>query len=551
MPKSHSEVAGVNLAEPNERVMSYLGRSWGIFFQEVSRSHSRKVLISQPSILVSGKRGKKGTSTSSEGLNFLTKGADLQMRKKQRQQQKGKQLSLFPIRAVNLTPLVTDSGTVPNHAGVSYYFSLLAKNRAFTTTLLDTIMSPTNLNAAFKQIRQNGGASGVDAMDIETLQTWLKSNGQDLIDSVLAERYQPAQVLGIEIPKPNGGVRLLGIPTVLDRLLQQAIHQQLQVLYEPLFSAHSYGFRPGRSALQAVQKASEYISQGYGWVVDIDLKSFFDYINHDRLMQRLSKVIGDKRLLRLIRKYLRAGLLIGGLEHQRTSGTPQGGPLSPLLSNIVLDELDKELEKRGHTFVRYADDCNIYVRSRAAGERVLCSISEFIEQKLKLQVNQQKSGVRRCEQVKFLGYTILPNGGIRIADKSITRFKDKVRRATKRNRGVSFAQVIKELNAIQLGWVNYFRMANVWLPWNSLDGWIRRRLRSYRLKQCGRRYTVYKFLCRLGARNRETWNAIYYAQGWWKLSTKMVCQRTMNKRWFDQQGLHSLTDLYTRRRFNC
>ncbi|MEM6321237.1 MAG: group II intron reverse transcriptase/maturase [Bacteroidota bacterium] len=473
------------------------------------------------------------------------------MRKKQGHQIKGKQLSLFPAQRVNLRPSLKASGTVPSRQRESSYFSLLARNRAFTETLLEAVMSVQNLNRAYETVKRNGGASGVDQMDIKSLKDWLGLNGQSLITKVLSEAYQPSEVLGVEIPKPNGGVRLLGIPTVLDRLIQQAIHQQLMVLYEPLCSEHSYGFRPGHSALQAIEQASKYISRGYHWVVDIDLKSFFDWINQDRLMQRLHKGIGDKRLLRLIRKYLQAGMLLGGMSQQRTSGTPQGGPLSPLLSNIVLDELDKELEKRGHAFVRYADDCNIYVKSQAAGERVLDSISKFIAQKLKLKVNEEKSGVRRCEAVKFLGYKIQPDGGIRVADKSKKRFKDKVRQVTKRNRGVSFSKVIEDLNAIHRGWVGYFKLANCWLPWRSLDGWIRRRLRTYRLKQCGRRYTIFKFLRSLGANPRASWNAIFYAGGWYKLSAKIVCQRTMNKGWFDQNGLHSLTDLYTRKRFTC
>ena len=328
--------------------------------------------------------------------------------------------------------------------------------------------------------------------------------------------------------------------------MQQAIQQQLTLIYERLFSESSYGFRPNRSALQAVSQASEYASQGYEWVVDIDMKSFFDYINHDRLMQRLHKSIGDKRLLRLIQKYLRAGLMLGGLEQQRTSGTPQGGPLSPLLSNIVLDELDKELEKRDHNFVRYADDCNIYVKSKEAGERVLSSITKFIEGKLKLKVNGEKSGVRHCSEVKFLGYTIMPTGKIRIADKSLKRFKDKVRELTKRNRGVSLTKVIKELNETVRGWVNYFRLANCWLPWKSLDGWIRRRLRSYRLKQCGRKYTLFKFLRGLGISKHKAWNAILYGGSWWQLSSKMTCTKAMNLEWFSKLGLYTLVGLYKR-----
>ena len=545
----------VNLVEPNERVMSYLGRSWSSFvLLEIKKSAEvilgAQTLSNAPSVL----KGKKNRTreANSEGLNFLTKGADLKMRKKQGQQSMVKQLSLFPKQVINLRPKKKiDSGTDQSRKGESNYFSLLARNRAFTEGLLDKIVSPTNLNRAYEKVRSNGGTSGVDEMDIKGLKEWLKAHGKMLINELLREGYEPEKVLGVEIEKPNGGTRLLGIPTVLDRLIQQAIHQQLTLLYEPLFSEHSYGFRPCRSALQAIEQASKYISSGYHWVVDIDLKSFFDLINQDRLMQRLSKGIGDKRLLRLIQKYLRTGMLLGGLEQQRTSGTPQGGPLSPLLSNIVLDELDKELEKRGHVFVRYADDCNIYVKSQKAGERVLKSISKFIEQKLKLKVNEEKSGVRRCEEVKFLGYTILPNGGIRIADKSLERFKKKVIEVTKRNRGISFSRIIKELNAVHRGWVNYFKLANCWLPWENLDGWIRHRLRCYRLKQCGRRYTIFKSLRSLGAKTNSAWNAIMYAGGWWNLSAKIVCQRTMSKSWFDQKGLQTLTNLYTRKRFNC
>ncbi|OEU64969.1 MAG: group II intron reverse transcriptase/maturase [Desulfobacterales bacterium PC51MH44] len=411
-------------------------------------------------------------------------------------------------------------------------------------TLLDTVVSPINLNQAYKAVKRNGGAAGIDGMQVEELGEWLNEHCQSVITEILSEDYQPQAVLGVEIPKPNGGTRLLGIPTVVDRMLQQAIHEQLNKLYDPLFSEHSYGFRPGRSAHDAIEQASQYIKSGYEWVVDIDLKSFFDTIHHDRLMQRLSKGIGDKRLLRLIRRYLRAGLMQDGLESQRISGTPQGGPLSPLLSNIVLDELDKELEKRGHNFCRYADDCNIYVRSEVAGNRVLRSITRFIEKKLKLKVNREKSGVRHCSQVKFLGYTIMPEGKIRIADKSITRFKKKIKQITKRNRGMSFTSVLEEVNVVMRGWVGYFRLADTWLPWRELDGWIRRRLRCYRLKQCGRVYTVFKFLRSLGVNESKAWNAVIYGGGWWHFSTKVTCQNAMNLSWFEGQGLYSLGGLY-------
>ncbi len=332
-----------------------------------------------------------------------------------------------------------------------------------------------------------------------------------------------------------------GLPTVKDRLIQQAIHQELSRYYEPIFSESSYGFRPGKSAHQAITQASKYIQEGKEWVVDIDLEKFFDKINHDRLMQRLSKGIGDKRLLRLIKAYLKAGMMDDGLMEQRIAGTPQGGPLSPLLSNIVLDELDKELEERGHSFCRYADDCNIYVRSKKAGERVMASIVDFIEKKLKLKVNHEKSGVRHCSDVKFLGYTLLPEGGIRVADKSIDRLKDKVREITRRNRGVKFEMVIKELNDAFRGWTNYYRLANVWLSnFRDLDGWIRRKLRCYRLKQCGRRYTIFKLLRSLDIPERKSWNAVMYSQGWWQLSKKTAVSQAMNLNWFALQGLQSL-----------
>lgn len=465
------------------------------------------------------------------------------MRKKERQQGKVEQ-RLFNTEEISYRPKADTISGTNNLQGESLHFSLLTRNRALTEGILERIVSPTNLSKAYDQVRKNKGSSGVDRMSIKDLSEWLGKNMSNYQKSILEERYKPDAVLGVEIPKPNGGVRILGIPTVKDRLLQQAIHQKLQNYYDPLFSASSYGFRPNRSALQAVEQSSEYIKSGYEWVVDIDLKSYFDRINHDRLMQRLSKGIGDKRILRLIRKFLKAGLLQDGLVSQRTSGTPQGGPLSPLLSNIVLDELDKELEKRDHLFVRYADDCNIYVKSKRAGERVLQSLTKFIEGKLKLKVNEEKSGVRHCSKVKFLGYTIMSGGKIRVADKSITRFKDKVRAITKRNRGVRFSQIIEELNQVTRGWLNYFKLAECCLPWRTLDSWIRRKLRCYRLKQCGRKYTIFKFLRSLGVGKHKAWNVALYGGQWWAMSNRQTCTKAMNERWFAEQGLYTLTNLY-------
>jgi group II intron reverse transcriptase/maturase len=394
---------------------------------------------------------------------------------------------------------------------------------------------------AYKQVARNDGSGGIDGMEREELRQWLGKHINTLRETLLTEKYEVSAVRKVEIQRPDGGKRILGIPTVKDRLIQQAIHQELSRYYEPVFSESSYGFRPGRSAHQAIEQASKHIQEGKEWVVDIDLEKFFDRINHDRLMQRLSKGIGDKKLLRLINAYLKAGMMDDGLTEQRVAGTPQGGPLSPLLSNIVLDELDKELESRGHSFCRYADDCNIYVKSRKAGERVMTSIVDFIEKKLKLKVNNAKSGVRHCSEVKFLGYTLLPEGGIRVADKSIDRLKDRIREITRRNRGVKFEEVIRELNATIIGWTNYFRLANIWLSsFRELDSWIRRKLRCYRLKQCGRRYTIFKLLRRLDIPEGKSWNAIMYSQGWWQMSKKAAVGQAMNLNWFAQYGLQSL-----------
>ncbi len=459
--------------------------------------------------------------------------------KKLQKNRPGRQLEFFSATGEPTEP-ITDRIS-ENASRGEELLSRLERQRSLTENLLEKIVDYENLKTAFKQVRKNDGSSGVDEMEIEELRQWLGKHLEELRDSLLTETYQVSSVRKVEVPKLTGGVRMLGIPTVKDRLVQQAIHQKLNLYYELYFSQYSYGFRPNRDAHQAVLQASQYISDGKEWVVDIDLEKFFDKINHDRLMQRLSKGIGDKRLLRLINAFLKAGMMEGGLVEQRVAGTPQGGPLSPLLSNIVLDELDRELEKRGHSFCRYADDCNIYVNSRKAGERVMESVVHFIERKLKLKVNRSKSGVRHCSEVKFLGYTLMPEGGIRIADKSIDRLKDKVREITKRNRGVKFKQVIGELNAAIVGWTNYFRLANKWLSTlRDLDGWIRRKLRCYKLKQCGRKYTIFKLLLKFGLADNTSWNVVMYSQGWWNMTTKVAVNQAMNVKWFAQQGLQSL-----------
>jgi len=317
------------------------------------------------------------------------------------------------------------------------------------TELWEKIWERDNLNTAIKRVERNGGAPGIDGMTVEELRPTLKAKWLEIRESLDLGSYTPKPVKRVEIPKPDGGVRELGIPTVLDRFLQQAIAQGIRPLFEARFSDRSYGFRPGRSAHQAVRQAQEYIREGYDWVVDIDLEKFFDRVNHDMLMARVARVVKDKKVLKLIRAYLNSGVMIHGVVRDTEEGTPQGGPLSPLLSNIMLDDLDKELEKRGHKFVRYADDCNIYVRTKRAGERVMASVKEFLEKKLKLKVNRKKSKVERATKVKFLGFSFYKRNGevlIRVAKRSQERFREKLRRLTKRTRSGKLEDIIQEIN---------------------------------------------------------------------------------------------------------
>lgn len=463
------------------------------------------------------------------------------MRKdKKRQKNQGcKQLKLFNSHGEPI--LLPTSGTgMGSEPGVELS-SQLEQQRSLTENILERIVDYANIDKAYRQVKSNKGCGGIDGVNALELRNWIGENFYSMQESLLSESYQMSPVMKKEIPKPFGGIRMLGIPTVKDRLVQQAIYQELNRYYEPLFSDYSYGFRSGRNAWQAVRQASHHVANGKEWIVDIDLENFFDKVNHDRLMQRLSKGIGDKRLLRLINSCLKSGVMEGGLVEQRTKGTPQGSPLSPLLSNIVLDELDRELERRGLSFCRYADDCNVFVSSRKAGERVLESLTQFIEQKLKLKVNKSKSGVRQSSRVKFLGYTIMQGGGIRVADASIKRFKSKVKEITKRKRGVRFESIIKELRPVIIGWTNYFKLADCWLSViRDLDGWLRRRLRCYRLKQCRRKYTIYKLLRSFDVPINSSWNVAIYSQGWWAMSNKLFVKQSMNIEWFARLGLQPI-----------
>lgn len=413
--------------------------------------------------------------------------------------------------------------------------------RALAPNLMENILCHNNIKQAYKQVKQNKGVAGIDQMRVEEFAKWYNEHKTELLKSLYDGTYLPQGVKQVEIPKPNGGNRKLGIPTVIDRVIQQAIAQVLIPIYEKKFSDHSYGFRPHRSAHSALKKGCKYVEEGRMIVVDIDLKTFFDVVNHDRLMHRLSVTIGDKTLLGLIRKYLQSGILMDGIMSQRTEGTPQGSPLSPLLSNIVLDELDEELERRGHKFVRYADDCNIYVHSQEAGDRVMESISNFIERKLKLQVNREKSQVCLVNQTKFLGYTIQKSGSLSIAKKSVERFKDKVRKLTKRNRGMKFGQIINELTPMMRGWLNYFRYSQSKRLLQNLDSWIRRRLRCYRLKQCKKVSTLQKFLKKRGVDTWQSWILALSGKGYWRKSGCPQAHQALNNKWFEEEGLYNLT----------
>ena len=418
------------------------------------------------------------------------------------------------------------------------------QGRVFTEELIGIVCSAQNLNRAYKQVKRNKGVAGVDNVPVGKFADWYAEEGDELVNQILRGEYLPSAVKAVEISKPNGGVRQLGIPTVKDRIIQQAISQVLTPIYEQVFSEHSYGFRPGRNAQRAILQASNYVSEGRDIVVDMDMKSFFDEVNHDRLMHRLSNLIKDKRLLKLIRKYLLSGVMIGGLVHQRLKGTPQGSPLSPLLSNIVLDELDKELEKRGHQFVRYADDFSIFVRSQRAGERVKESVCAYLTIKLKLKVNEQKSKVCKSSETKFLGYTIFGSGMITIADQSIRRLKEKVRKLTKRNRGVKFENVISELEPVLRGWLNYFHIAKCKRLLRNLDAWIRRKLRCYRLKQCKRTITLKRFLRSLGVPSWQSWILALSGKGWWRKSGCPQVHQAMNLQWFEDLGLYDMSNNY-------
>lgn len=418
---------------------------------------------------------------------------------------------------------------------------------AVSDNLMERILSRDNMLMALKRVVKNKGSHGVDGMKVDELRPFLKQNWLSIKDSILKGTYRPSAVRRVEIPKPDGGIRLLGIPTVLDRLIQQAMAQVLTNIFDPSFSDNSFGFRPGRSAHDAVLKAKEYMNQGYKYVVDMDLEKFFDKVNHDILMNRISKRIEDKRVLKLTRLYLQSGIMLNGIVVRSEEGTPQGGPLSPLLANILLDDLDKELENRGHKFCRYADDCNIFVKSERAGQRVMESITSFLEKKLKLKVNKEKSAVDRPTRRKFLGfsfYNIWGKYNIRIHEKSIKRFKDKVRDITSRSYSISIEERIRRLNQIITGWVNYFSIAKAKGIMQGFDEWIRRRLRMCIWKQWKKPKTKCKNLILLGVPKHKAYEWGNTRKGYWRIAHSPILSRSLTNKYFESISYQSLSARY-------
>jgi RNA-directed DNA polymerase len=414
---------------------------------------------------------------------------------------------------------------------------------------MDKVVSRENMLLAYRRVVQNKGAPGVDSMPVEGLWAFCQQHWPAIREQLLGGTYVPMPVRKVEIPKPSGkGVRTLGIPTVLDRLIQQAILQVLTPIFDPTFSQGSFGFRPGRSTHQAVRAARQHMAAGHRWVVDMDLEKFFDRVNHDVLMARVRRKVKDRRVLVVINRFLQAGMMEGGLVSPRTEGTPQGGPLSPLLSNVLLDDLDKELERRGHRFVRYADDCNVYVRSKAAGERVMESLERYLREKLRLKVNRDKSAVARPWERKFLGYSVTSHRQpkLKVAKESIKRFKDKLRKMFRAGRGRSIRSQLGDLAAVLRGWVSYYRLAEVKGIFEDLDQWIRHTLRAILWRQWKRRWTRFKELCRRGIEKVRAAISISNGHGpWWNAGASHMNQ-AVPASWLHQQGLVSLVQEHRR-----
>ena len=413
--------------------------------------------------------------------------------------------------------------------------------------LLEAILDRNNLNKAYLKVKRNGGSAGIDGMTVDEMLPYLKEHREELLCALRSGKYNPKAVRRVEIPKPDGGKRKLGVPTVIDRMIQQAIVQVLQPIYEPLFSESSYGFRPKRSAHQAISKALEYYNEGYTQVVDLDLAKYFDTVNHDILIDMLREQIKDERVISLIRKYLKSGVMINGLVSPTTEGTPQGGNLSPLLSNIYLTAFDKLLESRGHKFVRYADDCNIYVKSRRAAERVMANCVKFLEGKLKLKVNQQKSQVGSPLKLKFLGFSLYKTGkkaGIRPHGKSIKRFKDKIRELTSRKQARSVENILKRIKRYTTGWLGYYSIADMESKIRSLNEWLRRRIRQIYWKQWKKIKTKHDNLVRLGINKQKAWEWANSRKGYWRIADSYILHRSLTNEYLASVGYDDILNRY-------
>ena len=410
--------------------------------------------------------------------------------------------------------------------------------------LMEAVVERGNMIVAYKRVVGNKGKPGVDGMTVEELEPYLNEHWERIKSELLEDRYQPNAILEVEIPNPDGGTRKLGIPTAMDRIIGQAIHQKLKPIFDPYFSESSFGYRQGRGAQQAVTQTRKYVAEGYRWVVDIDLEKFFDRVNHDLLMSRIARKVKDKRVLRLIRKYLQAGIMIGGVTSPRHERTPQGSPLSPLLSNIMLDDMDKELEKRGHRFCRYADDCNMYVKSERAAKDLMISITKFLDRKLRLKVNAKKSTVGRPWELKFLSYSTTFDRAPRLkaAKQAVKRLKTSLREIFRKGAGRSISKVIEELSPKLRGWSNYFKLAEVKNIFESLDDWIRRKLRRIIWKQWKRPYTRAKNLMKRGLDEKRALKSATNGRGtWWNAGASHM-HEAFKKSYFDKMGLVSLLD---------
>jgi RNA-directed DNA polymerase len=422
------------------------------------------------------------------------------------------------------------------------------KAEVATAGLMEAVVERGNLKLAYQRVVENKGAAGVDQLTVSELKDHLKRHWPMIRTRLLAGDYQPQPVRRVDIAKPQGGVRSLGIPTVVDRLIQQALHQVLQPIFEPTFADASYGFRPGRNAHQALRRARQYVAQGKRWVVDMDLEKFFDRVNHDLLLSKLAAKVDDARVLKLIRRYLEAGMMADGMVTPRTEGTPQGGPLSPLLSNILLTALDRELERRGHAFCRYADDCNIYVASERAGAGLLQSLTEFLAERLKLKVNQAKSAVARPWQRKFLGYSLTwhQRPKLRIAKPSVQKLTVKVRALLRGAHGRSLAATIQMLNPVLRGWAAYFKLAETKRALEERDGWIRHKLRGVLWRQWKRPYARARNLMQRGLARERAWRSATNGHGpWWNAGASHM-HAAFPQSWFDHLGLVSLLDTVQR-----